>query len=128
MIKILIVDDEPGLCEMVKRIFKPIGFTVLTATDGQTAISIIKQERPKVVLLDIKMLGVSGFDVLKEAKQIDLDIKVIMVTVLDDEMAKAEARRLGADGFVTKPFSSEHLEDIVRNCITNLIEQKERDK
>ena len=113
MIKLLCVDDEPGICDILEKTFKPIGFTVLTATNGKDALSIVKKERPKIVFLDVRMLGMSGLDVLKEIKLMDSAIKVIMITVADDEGTRGEAKRLGADEFVTKPFSSEALEEIV---------------
>ena len=124
MIKLLVVDDEPGICDILKRVFSPIGFTVLTATNGQSAISIVKKEKPKVVLLDVRMLGMSGLEVLKEIKKIDDSIKVIMVTIMDDEKTKAEAKKLGADDFVTKPFISEHLEEIVMREIAEIIKPR----
>lgn len=121
MIKLLIVDDEKGLCGYLKELFSPIGFTVLTATDGQEAIALAEKEKPKLVILDIKMLGISGLDVLKEIKTLDRNIKVIMVTALDDEKIKDEALKLGADEFITKPFLSDHLEEVVRRQVGDLI-------
>jgi len=124
MIKILVVDDEPGICDILKKTFSPIGFTVLTATDGRTALSIIKNEKPGIVFLDIRMLGMSGLEVLGEIKKSDSSIKVIMITVLDDDKTRQEAKRLGADEFVTKPFISENLEEIVRRQVGELIKEE----
>lgn len=124
MIKLLVVDDEPGICDILKRIFSPIGFTVLTATDGKAALSVVTKEKPKVVLLDIKMLGMSGLEVLKEIKRIDKTIKVIMVTVMDDDKTKSEAKKLGADEFITKPFISDQIEEIVMREIAEIIKPK----
>ena len=123
MIKLLVVDDEPGICDILKKTFGLIGFTVLTATDGKTALSIVEKEKPRVVLLDIRMLGISGLEVLKEIKKMDNCIKVIMVTVMDDENTKNEAKKLGADDFITKPFMSDYLEEVVRNKIAELIKE-----
>lgn len=114
MIKLLAVDDEPGICDILKKTFSPIGFTVLTATDGRTALSIVKKEKPRIVFLDIRMLGMSGLEVLTEIKKMDSSIKVIIITVLDDDQTRQEAVKLGADEFVTKPFASDNLEEIVR--------------
>ena len=112
MFKLLAVDDEPGICHILKKTFSSIGFTVLTSTSGQEAIPIVMKEKPRIVFLDIKMLGFSGLEVLREIKRIDPLIKVIMITVLDDEKTKQEARALGADEFITKPFS--HIEFLAR--------------
>ncbi len=121
MIKILAVDDEPGICDILKKTFGPIGFTVLTTTNGQDALELVKKEKPKIVFLDIRMLGMSGLEVLKEIKKIDKTTKVIMVTVMDDENTRNEAKKLGADEFITKPFMSDYLEEVVAKQINELI-------
>jgi DNA-binding response OmpR family regulator len=121
MIKILAVDDEPGICDILKKTFGAIGFTVLTATNGKEAVALVKKEKPGIVFLDISMLGMSGFDVLKEIKRIDPSIKVNMLTVMDDVKAKETAKALGADEFITKPFISEVLEEITRRQVAELI-------
>lgn len=123
MIKILAVDDEPGICDILKKTFSPIGFTVLTATNGQDALAIVKKEKPKIVFLDVRMLGMPGLEVLKEIKNMDAKIKVIMITVLDDEKTKSEAKSLGADEFITKPFMSDYLEEVVRRYVSDLIKE-----
>jgi len=124
MIKLLAVDDEPGICDILKKTFTPIGFTVLTANDGRSALSIIKKEKPRIVFLDIRMLGISGLEVLQEIKKLDNSIKVIMVTVLDDDKVRDQAKKLGADEFVTKPFISENLEEIVRRQVGEIIKEE----
>lgn len=121
MIKLLVVDDEPGICDILKKTFAPAGFTVLLATNGRDALAIAKKEQPKLVLLDIKMLGMSGLEVLKELKKLDDKTKVIMVSVLDDDKTKAEALESGADEFIAKPFLSDHLEEVVRKQVSDLI-------
>lgn len=121
MIKLLLVDDEKGLCDYLKDFFKLRGFHVLVATNGAGAINLVKKEKPKIVFLDIKMEGVSGLEVLKEIKEIDPSIRVIMVTVLDDEKTRQLAMSLGADEFITKPFISDYLEEVLRRQIAELI-------
>lgn len=128
MIKLLIVDDEPGLCSLLKKQFSSIGFTVLTAINGQEALSAARKEKPKVVLLDIKMLGVSGFEVLKEMKEMDKKIKVIMVTALSDEKTRKKALSLGADEFITKPYESEELEEVVGRVVSGFVHPVAKDK
>jgi DNA-binding response OmpR family regulator len=121
VIKILVVDDEPGICDIIKKIFAPIGFEVLTAVNGSDAIAQVRKARPKLVFLDVRMLGMSGLQVLKEIKSIDSAIKVIMVSVMDDAATKKQALELGADEFVTKPFTSERLEELVRKEVAELV-------
>jgi two-component system, response regulator, stage 0 sporulation protein F len=122
MIKLLAVDDEPGICNIIKKTFRSIGFTVYTATNGKDAVALVKKERPKIVFLDILMPGMSGLEVLREIKKLDTEIRAIMVTVVDDEKIKKEARQLGADEFITKPFMPGYLEDVVRTMIPGLLE------
>jgi two-component system, response regulator, stage 0 sporulation protein F len=124
MIKLLAVDDEPGICDILKKTFAPVGFKVLTATNGADALTLVKKEKPKIVFLDIRMLGMTGLEVLKEIKKIDESVKVIMVTVLDDDETRKEAKDLGADEFIVKPFSSDYLEEVVRGQVTDLINQE----
>lgn len=123
MIKILAVDDEHGMCIIIKETFAPMGFTILSANSSEDAIRIVNKEKPKLVFLDIRMHGKSGLDILKEIKAIDKTIRVIMLTVVADEATKQKARELGADDFVTKPFMSEHLEEVARKEITELMRE-----
>jgi CheY-like chemotaxis protein len=126
MIKILVVDDEPGICDMLKKTFSPIGFKVFTATSGPQALQLAKKEKPKIIFLDIRMPGMSGLEVLEKIKEMDKQARVNIVTVIADEETKDKARRLGADEFITKPFVSEYLEEVMMRQVNGLLRQKER--
>jgi two-component system response regulator (stage 0 sporulation protein F) len=128
MIKLLVVDDEPGICDILKKTFAPVGFKVLTATNGQEALALVKKEKPKIIFLDIRMLGMSGLEVLKEIKKIDDSAKVIMVTVVDDDKTRKEAKDAGADEFVVKPFISDYLEEVVRKQVAELMDTTPKEK
>ncbi len=121
MIKILAVDDEPGICAIVKNAFSPMGFTVLSAYGGEEALAVMQREQPKLVFLDIRMPGMSGLEVLRRIKEGHPGVRVIMLTVLSDEATRQEAKRLGADDFISKPFISEHLEEVMRQEIAMLL-------
>jgi len=111
--KILTVDDEPGVDSFFYEFFTIRNFEVLSASSGREAVKIVKKKRPRMVLLDIKMRGMDGIEALKQIKEIDKNIVVIMVTgVKDDETAK-KASSLGADAYITKPLSLEYLEKVV---------------
>ena len=125
MIKILAVDDEQGMCLIIKETFAPIGFTVFSANNAEDALKIVNREKPKLVFLDIRMHGKSGLDLLKEIKAIDRSIRVVMLTVIADEATRQKAAELGADDFVTKPFMSEHLEEVARKEIADLMKEVE---
>jgi len=128
MIKLLVVDDEPGICDILKKTFAPVGFKVLTATNGQEALALVKKEKPKIIFLDIRMLGMSGLEVLKEIKKIDDSAKVIMVTVVDDDKTRKEAKDAGADEFIVKPFISDYLEEVVRRQVAELMDSTPKEK
>ena len=117
MIKLLAVDDEVGICDIIRKTFGPTGFTVLTANSGKDALAVVKKEKPQIVFLDIMMPGMNGLEALREIKKLDKTIKVIMVTVMDDAATREEAKRGGADEFVTKPFLPGYLEELVRKII-----------
>mgnify|MGYP001614924202 CR=1 FL=1 len=121
MIKLLVVDDEPGLCFFLEKQFSSIGFTVFTANNGRDALQLVKKEKPKIVFLDIRMLGMTGLETLMKIKEINKDIRVIMVTVIDDEKTRQRAKDLGADRFITKPFMNEELEEVVREVVAEIM-------
>lgn len=113
MIKLLVVDDEKGLCEYLRDFFSPKGYQVFTATTAEGALSLVKKEAPELILLDVNMPDMNGLEILRMIKKISPHAKVIMVTVSDDEDTREKARILGADDFVRKPFTTDYLEDAV---------------
>jgi DNA-binding response OmpR family regulator len=113
MHKLLVVDDENDICDFVKTFFKDRGFHVFTALSGEEALSVAKKDRPDLILLDIKMRGMDGLAALKHIKELDRNIKVIMVTALADQDKMHEAYKLGACDYITKPLILDHLEHTV---------------
>ena len=113
MHKLLVVDDEIDICDFVKTFFKDRGFSVFTALSAEEALSITKKESPDLVLLDIKMKGMDGLAALKHIRELDKDIKIIMVTALDDQDKMREAYKLGACDYITKPLILDYLEQTV---------------
>ena len=125
MIKLLVVDDEPEICEFLKSFFEGRDFEVRTAQSGETAFREVESFRPQVMLLDIKMGAVDGLAVLKKVKEKHPRTKVIMVTALETTDKIEQAMRLGADNYVTKPLSLEYLENDVREKIASLALQSQ---
>jgi two-component system, OmpR family, KDP operon response regulator KdpE len=112
-VKILVVDDEPDVVESVR-----IGFTlhwreidVLGATGGEAALDAVEREHPDIVLLDVGLPDIDGFEVLRRIREFS-DVPVVMLTARDDSMDKVKGLELGADDYVTKPFN--HLELMAR--------------
>ena len=125
MIKVLVLDDEKGLCEDMKEFFAYRGYKVFAATSGEQAISIIKKEKLDILVLDIKMEGIDGLNVLKVAKEKDPKVKAIMVTALRDEDIKRQALDIGASEYVTKPFSYEKLETLIIHMVNEILKERE---
>jgi CheY-like chemotaxis protein len=123
MIRILVVDDEPGICDIIEKTFSYIGFSVSTATNAKKALSILEKEKPRIVFLDLIMPDMDGLELLTKMKQISPDVIVIVVTARKEEDAKEEAVRLGADEFIAKPFSRNYLRDVVVQKIKDVLDK-----
>ena len=102
--KILVVDDEPKIVEVVERYLIDEDFRVATAYDGPAAIAAFESERPDLVILDLKLPGMSGLDVFRSMRA-RTDVPVIMLTSRVEEADRVVGLELGADDYITKPFS-----------------------
>ena len=122
MPKIMVVDDELEICAFLKSFFEERMYEVIVATSGEEALRKVEKERPQVILLDLKMPGRDGIEILKELKQKYPKTKVIMVTAVETSDKIEQAIRLGADNYITKPLSLEYLEMDVKEKITKLVE------
>jgi putative two-component system response regulator len=123
MVKLLVADDERKICRLLEGFFSERGFEVILAHDGPSALSCIRTERPHLVFLDLHMPGVNGLDVLKEARQVDETIKIIVITAIEDEDTVKRVKSLGAADYVIKPFSLEYLqEEVLAKVSTSLYE------
>ena len=123
MIKMLVVDDEPGICDSIEQTFSNIGFSVFTATDPKKARSIFKKEKPKIIFLDCVMPEVSGLELMKEFKEIDPNCIIFMITAYGNKSLKESAKELGVSAFIDKSFSHNYLRDIVTGQIENILRQ-----
>lgn len=105
--KILVVDDEEHIVELIKFNLESAGYEVFTANNGIDAVDIAIGNRPKLILLDLMLPGMDGFDVCKELKRNreTKNISVIMLTAKSEELDKILGLELGADDYITKPFS-----------------------
>jgi DNA-binding response OmpR family regulator len=113
MSKILVVDDEQDIRDFAKSFFEKRNIHVITASGGQEALEMIENENPDLVLLDITMEEMSGVEVLKKLRADKNDIKVIMVTGVEEEAVVNEANSWGIRGYIHKPLVLEELEKIV---------------
>ncbi len=113
MPKILVVDDEPSLTEALSYALVAEGFEVVTAADGEEALRLLDREHPDLVLLDLMLPRVSGTEVCRRVRR-DSDLPIIMLTAKDSEVDTVLGLELGADDYVTKPFSMRELTARVR--------------
>ena len=113
MSKLLIVDDEADIREFAKNFFRKRNINVLTASGGSEALQLIDQEKPDLVLLDVRMEEMSGLDVLRTLRSKNNNTKVIMVTGVENGESVKEAHDLGISGYVHKPLILEELEKVV---------------
>ena len=107
--RLLVVDDESSLREMLRIVLRRDGYEVLTADGGRAALELLQQERIDLLLSDIRMSDVSGVEVLKTAKQLYPEAVVFMMTAFASTETAIEAMRLGAVDYFTKPFSMDEL-------------------
>ena len=109
MPRILIVDDEPEMVRGLEDNFRFEGYQTLAATTGKEGLALAVREAPDLILLDIMMPELSGWDVLRALRQKGLDVPVIMLTARGEEVDRVLGLELGADDYVTKPFSLREL-------------------
>ena len=107
--EILVVDDEKDLRTMIRSIFESAGYTqVTTAASGQEALAVMAKKTPGIIVLDVMMPDMDGFQVLQKIREKN-NVPVLMLTAKSDEEDKVSGLRLGADDYLTKPFSINEL-------------------
>jgi DNA-binding response OmpR family regulator len=107
--RILVVDDEQHILDVVVYILEEHGFEVVTAMDGDRALAMFRDERPDLVVLDLMLPGIPGLDLFREMRTVHPSVPVIMLTSRGDELDRVLGLELGADDYVTKPFSAREL-------------------
>jgi two-component system, OmpR family, alkaline phosphatase synthesis response regulator PhoP len=125
--KILIVDDEEHIVELVEMYLSKEKLTVVKAADGVEAFERIREDSPDLVVLDIMLPGMDGLDVLRELRKTS-QVPVIMLTAKESEVDKVVGLELGADDYLTKPFSPRELVARVKAVLRRSLPQEERPK
>jgi two-component system OmpR family response regulator len=110
---ILVVDDEPRIATLARDVLEHAGFAVLVAADGETGLRLVRTRRPDLVVLDLGLPGVDGLDVIRDVRR-DGQLPIVVLSARDDEVDKLLGLELGADDYVTKPFSPRELVARVR--------------
>jgi DNA-binding response OmpR family regulator len=106
--KILLVDDEPKVCDLIRAYLVKDGYEVITAADGKSALEQAQRHKPDLIVLDLNLPEIDGLEVCRNIRR-DSDIPIIMLTARDDEVDKVVGLEIGADDYVTKPFSPREL-------------------
>jgi DNA-binding response OmpR family regulator len=120
--KVLIADDDADLLDLMTYALRRDGYTVLAAIDGKQALQRFESEIPDIVLMDVNLPKLNGFEVVRRIRQ-DAETPLIMLTACDEEEDVVRGLQLGADDYVTKPFSVKQLthrmKAILRRCRTD---------
>jgi len=119
MEKILIVDDNKYLRFALSSLLEDSGFKAIAIGDPLKAVQEIEKKKPAAVILDKKMPGYDGIQLLKDIKNLDKNLPVIMLTAYGDSKAEAEAFKLGVYAFLSKPFDNDEIISHVRKSIKN---------
>ena len=117
---ILVVDDEKSVLELFHRILKEDEYTVLTANNGKEALELADKKRPDLVILDLKLTGIHGIEVLRRIKKIDENIAVIAMTGFGTIKTVKEAMRLGAQDYITKPFDINYVSNLIKETLPSI--------
>jgi len=119
MKKILVVDDEPKIVQLARDYLEHAGFDVVTAHDGKTALSIVRAEKPDLLVLDLGLPEMDGLDVTRSIRKFS-NVPIIMLTARAEETDKLIGLEIGADDYITKPFSPKELVARVRVVLRRL--------
>jgi CheY-like chemotaxis protein len=112
---VLIVEDEPKSLKLIRDLLKVSGYKTIEATDGKQGVELAKAKKPDLILMDVMMPKMDGYTACRaiRADKVTKAIPVVMLTVLDSELNKKLAKDMGANGYITKPFSHQELLDVI---------------
>jgi DNA-binding response OmpR family regulator len=125
--KILLVDDEPDVLDLVSRALMRTGYEVVTARHGEQALDLLASARPDLVILDVMLPGIDGFEVCRRIR-LDSQLPIVMLTARDDEDDVMRGFHLGVDDYVTKPFSVRLLAARVATVLRRTTETSQRNR
>lgn len=109
MLKLLIVDDQKGIRRLLTEVFLEYGYEIESCANGLKALELIPEFKPDLIIMDVKMPGMNGIDVIKKVREMNKDIKVIMMTAYGDQHYISQAEALDVAKFIIKPFDLNEL-------------------
>ncbi len=125
--RILVVDDEENILSLVRMYLERDNFEVSEAVDGRTALRKIRDDTPDLVVLDIMLPGVDGFEICRQVRS-ESDVPILMLTARDDDIDRIVGLELGADDYLTKPFNPRELVARVKAILRRTIRSEVNDK
>ncbi len=123
--KILVVDDEPAVTDLLAYNLRKANYEVLTASDGHAALTMARQCNPDLILLDLMLPGIEGLEVCRELRKTS-DVPIIMVTALGEEIDHVVGLELGADDYIAKPFSVREVLARIKAVLRRAAEPREK--
>ena len=117
MEKILVIDDDDSIRETLQLYLTEIGYEVIIANNGDAGIKLIEQNKPDLILSDLKMSGLTGIDVLKKAKEIDTKNQVVLMTAFEDMQSTITAMQLGAYDYIEKPLELSRFNSVIKRAL-----------
>ena len=115
--KIVVIDDEQGVTELLQKVFTMDGYIVRTENYSEKGLELVKNEKPDIVLLDIKMPNIDGIEVLSRIKETEKDVIVIMITGYGSLETAMESMKSGAFDYITKPFDINFIKELVARSL-----------
>lgn len=115
--KMLVVDDEPGVLDMIRGHFKYHGFEVVTAADGGEGVLMCREHKPDVILLDLKMKEMDGDEAVPYLREIVPDALILMVSAYQDDVTKKRLEGIGIDAYFEKPISILELQRVIEHAL-----------
>ncbi len=115
--EILVIDDEQMILEMLDQILSSAGYVVRTALGGKEALELFTEHPVKLVLTDIKMPGIDGYQLLREIKKKEPDARIVLMSGYSNDLSIREAIELGADEFVVKPFKGREILQVLESAM-----------
>ena len=119
-VKILVVDDEIEITGLLKKFLKKEGHEVVTANSGEECLKKFTEEKPQIILLDIRMPGMDGLEEMKRIREIDQDVAIIMATAVVDEKTMVKVVDMKATDYIIKPFDLDYLKKVLLVKIASL--------
>lgn len=123
-LRVLVVDDEPPIRRLLRTSLSAQGYQVIEAEDGQSALGQLRRNAVDVLVLDLGLPGMDGFEVIKQMQESGSAIPIIVLSVRADEAGKVRALDMGADDYVTKPFGIDELLARIRAAVRHRLQQE----